>query len=112
GGSSGTQSARLRLSGHKLDGATAQAVSAPTPQHHDQRPYAAPPAPRGELPLEATSLRLCRAGSASGPEKGGLIRRLRAGWRAGDVLLCCLGAGIEPATGAPQGRDGLGALLA
>src|SRR5215218_4215013 len=41
------------------------------------------------LPLEAASLRLCRAGSASAPEKGGLIRRLRAGWRACDVLLCC-----------------------
>jgi transposase len=28
-------------------------------------------------------------GSAAGPEKGGIIRRLRTGWRAGDVLLCC-----------------------
>ena len=33
--------------------------------------------------------RLCWASGASGPEKGGIIRRLRADWRAGDVLLCC-----------------------
>src|SRR3954447_1782794 len=36
-----------------------------------------------------TSLCLCRTGSASGPEKGGIIRRLRAEWCTGDVLLCC-----------------------
>src|SRR5215217_602366 len=28
-------------------------------------------------------------GGASGPEKGGIIRRLRAEWCTGDVLLCC-----------------------
>jgi transposase len=41
------------------------------------------------LPLEAAPPRLRRAGGAPGPEKGGIARRLRAGWRAGDVLLCC-----------------------
>src|SRR3954453_7412861 len=89
GGSPGARPARLRLSSHELDGATAQAVFAATSRHRHQRPNAAPAPTRGRLSLEATSLCLCRAGSASGPEKGGIIRRLRAGWRAGDVLLCC-----------------------
>src|SRR5215212_1091946 len=40
------------------------------------------------LSLEAAALCLCRPSSASGPEKGALVRRLKAGWQVGDVLLC------------------------
>src|SRR3954451_4868328 len=71
-----------------MDGAIAGAPPGHAGGHCHQHTDAASPPSRGGLSLEATTPRLCWARCASGPEKGALVRRLKAGWQAGDVLLC------------------------
>src|SRR5919107_1416069 len=77
----------MGLPGHKLDGAAA-GTRPGREGHRDQPPDAAAAAARGGLSLEAAALRLWPTRGASGAEKGGLIRRLQAGWQTGDRLLC------------------------
>ena len=87
GGGPGTRPAPLRLPGHELDGAAAGArPGREGPRGQPADPAA--PAARGGLSLEAPALRLCRARGSSGAEKGGITRRLKAGWHRGDRLLC------------------------
>ena len=79
--------APLRLPGHELDGAAAGArFGREGPRR--QPPDLAAAAARGGLSLEAPALCLCRARGSSGAEKGGIIRRLKAGWHGDDRLLC------------------------
>ena len=83
----GARPAPLRLPGHELDGAAAGArFGREGPRRQPPDPAAA--AARGRLSLEAPALCLCRARGSSGAEKGGITRRLKAGWHRGDRLLC------------------------
>ena len=53
----------------------------------DQCPYTAAPDSRCPLPLEASALCLQRTGGACRRQKGGIVRRLKREFQAGDVLL-------------------------